>query len=98
MHGTEGVDHPTADASATLLYNRVGERITEAGESPLPDVIEASRNVLDFSLRVPLFQTLSARFDARNLLDADYLVTQGGVTRQSYRAGRVFAVGFNWTQ
>lgn len=90
--------HPSADASATLLFNRVGERISEAGESPLPDVIEQPRNVLDASLRLPLFSTLSARLDARNLLDADYVISQGGVTRQSYRAGRVFSVGFSWKQ
>jgi outer membrane receptor protein involved in Fe transport len=41
--------HPRSEASATLLFNRVGERITEAGESPLPDIVESSRNVLDAS-------------------------------------------------
>jgi hypothetical protein len=90
--------HPTTDASATVLFNRVGERITEAGESPLPDVVEQPRNVLDASLRFPLFRTLSARIDAKNVLDADYVISQGGVTRQSYRAGRVLSVGFTWKQ
>ncbi len=91
-------NHPTADLSATVLFNRVGERITEAGESPLPDIVEAPRNVLDASLRFPVVGTLSARVDARNLLDAPYLVTQGGVTRQRYTAGRVFTIGFAWQQ
>ena len=43
-------------STATLLFNRVGERIDAAGGTPLPDVIEQSRNVLDFSLR----QTISS--------------------------------------
>ncbi len=90
--------HPTADASATVLFNRVGERIVEAGESPLPDVVERPRNVVDASLRFPLLGTLSGRFDAKNLLDADYVIAQGGVTRESYRAGRVFSIGFSWKQ
>ncbi len=90
--------HPSGSASATVLYNRVGERIVEAGQTPLPDVIEQPRNVLDVSLRLPIAGSLSTRIDAKNLLDAAYLVTQGGVTRESYRAGRVFAVGFSWTQ
>src|SRR5690606_27986286 len=91
-------NHPHSEASATVLFNRVGERITEAGESPLPDIVEAPRNVLDLSVRLPLLQALSLRLDARNLFDAEYLVSQGGVTRESYRAGRVFSIGFAWQQ
>lgn len=91
-------DHPSRDVSATVLFNRVGARITEAGESPLPDIVETPRNVLDASLRFPLLGTLSAKLDARNLLDARYLVTQGDVTRHAYRAGRVFSIGFSWQQ
>ena len=89
--------HPVKEASATLLYNRVGERITEAGESPLPDVIEQPRDVLDFSLRLPVTGALSASMDVRNLLDSDHLVSQGGVVRERYRAGRVFSLGFAWS-
>ena len=90
--------HPTGKASATALFNRVGERITEAGETPLPDVIEQPRTVLDLSFRFPVAGGLSARLDARNLLDAPYRILQGDVIRESYRAGRVLAVRFSWTQ
>lgn len=90
--------HPQGNASATLLFNRVGERITEAGELPLPDVIERSRNVLDLSLRFPLLAGVSARVDAKNLLDAPYEIRQGGVIRERYTAGRVLTMGFSWKQ
>ncbi len=90
--------HPRSEASATVLFNRVGERITDAGELPLPDVVEQPRNVLDLSLRLPVFSTLSARLDAKNLLDAPYKIVQGSVVRESYLAGRVFSVGFSWRQ
>jgi outer membrane receptor protein involved in Fe transport len=90
--------HPSADASATVLFNRVGERITEAGEIPLPDIVERPRNALDASLVLPLFGGLNVRADAKNLLDARYRTTQGSVVREAYRAGRVFAIGFNWRQ
>jgi len=84
-------------ASATLLYNRVGERIVSAGADPLPDVIEKPRDVLDFSLRFPLFFSgLAGRLDGRNLLDARHLVTQGPVVRESYLTGRGFAFGVTW--
>jgi TonB-dependent receptor len=82
--------------SATLLVNRIGERIDAAGDRPLPDVIERARTALDFSLRFPLVSTLSGRFDARNLLDDPYKTVQGTVTRESYRAGRVAQLGLIW--
>ncbi|HEV8599536.1 MAG TPA: TonB-dependent receptor [Gemmatimonadales bacterium] len=90
--------HPSMDASATVLFNRVGERISEAGEIPLPDVLEQPRNVLDASVLFPLFGGLSTRADAKNLLDAPYRITQGAVVRHGYTAGRVFALGFSWKQ
>ncbi len=90
--------HPNADASATVLFNRVGERITEAGEIPLPDIVEKPRNMLDASVTFPLFATLGARLDGKNLLNARYLQTQGPAVREGYLSGRVFSIGFSWQQ
>ncbi len=95
-----GLTYSSSDGrvSATTLYNRVGRRIFAAALLPLPDVYEESRDVLDFSLRFPVLRGLSGRFDARNLFDAPYEVTQGSVTRDYYRAGRVFQLGLSWRQ
>jgi hypothetical protein len=82
--------------SATVLFNHVGERIVTASQRPLPVTHEAGRSALDISFRFPIAGALAGKFDARNLLDAPYLQTQGGVTRESYRSGRVFTVGLNW--
>ena len=82
--------------SATALYNVVGRRIFAASLLPLPSVYEESRNVVDLSLRFPVLGGVTGRFDARNLLDEPYEVTQGTVTRESYRAGRVFQLGLQW--
>ena len=82
--------------SATALHNVVGRRIFAASLLPLPSVYEESRHVVDLSLRFPVLGGLTGRFDARNLLDEPYEVTQGTVTRESYRAGRVFALGLQW--
>jgi hypothetical protein len=86
----------TGDASATLLYNVVGERIVSAAEAPLPDVKERPRNVLDLSLRFPVLARVGARFDARNLLDAPYRTFQGTALRESYHAGRILQFGLTW--
>lgn len=82
--------------SATLLFNRVGDRIDAAGDSPLPDVIDKARSVMDLSVRFPLMKGLSARADAKNLLDSPYVTSQGTVTRERYLAGRTFSVGLSW--
>lgn len=86
----------SGSTSATLLFNTVGARIIDAGERPLPDVKELTRNTVDFSLRFPVAGNFSGRFDAKNLLDAQYRITQGPVTRESYFTGRTIALGFNW--
>jgi outer membrane receptor for ferrienterochelin and colicin len=84
--------------SATALYNVVGQRIVSAAEAPLPDVYEHARNVLDVSLRLALTGTLSAKLDAKNLLDEPHQVTQGAVLREYYRSGRVLAFGISWNR
>ena len=83
-------------ASATVLYNVVGRRIYSASLLRNFDVYEEARNVLDLSLRFPLHGGLAGKVDLRNLLDEPYEITQGSVTRESYRAGRVFSLGVSW--
>jgi TonB-dependent receptor len=83
----------SGNTSATLLFNRVGERIEAAGDQPLPDVIQTPRNVLDFSLRFPIAGAVSGRLDAKNLLDAPFETVQGTVTRDYWKVGRVVQVG-----
>ncbi|MBA2440411.1 MAG: TonB-dependent receptor [Thermoleophilaceae bacterium] len=83
-------------ASATILYNVVGRRVFAASLLPLPSVYEQERHVLDFSVRFPIWQGLSAKLDGKNLLDSPYEVTQGSVTREYYKAGRTVAAGLTW--
>ena len=82
--------------STTLLFNRVARRIVSASQRPLPVTYEEARSALDLAMRVPLFGTLSAKFDAKNLLDEPYRQTQGTVTRESYYSGRIYTLGLNW--
>ena len=90
-----GLTYTTSDGttSATVLYNRVGERIDAAGESPLPDVIQKPRNVMDISLRWGFARSASLRADLRNALNAPYQTLQGTVVRESYLTGRTFTLG-----
>ena len=91
-----GITYATVSGatSATLLVNRVGDRIDAAGDRPLPDVVEQARNVLDFSLRFGLTESFGFRADARNILDSPFRVMQGTAVRELYRSGRVIQAGF----
>lgn len=84
---------PSRAGSATILYNRVGTRIAEAGETPFPDAEELARDVLDLSVRWPVGAGLTARLDAKNLLDAPYELRQGTVIRERYTVGRALQIG-----
>ena len=86
----------SGSTSATLLFNRVGDRIEAAGDLPLPDVVQQERNVMDFSLRFPVLGALSGRFDAKNLLDEPFESIQGTVTREYWKSGRTFQFGMIW--
>lgn len=86
----------SGSTSATLLFNRVGDRIEAAGDLPLPDVVQQARNVLDFSLRFPVAGAFSGRFDAKNLLDEPFESIQGTVTRDYWKSGRTFQFGMIW--
>jgi hypothetical protein len=89
-------ENSTGALSATALYNVVGRRITATGTKPTPDTYLEPRNMLDFSLRFPLWATTSAKLNAANLLNAEYKEVAGGITRLSYRTGRVFSLALSW--
>ena len=50
LNGGLNYSHPTYNFSTTLVYNRIGERIAAVGNGEIPDMYEAPRNVLDFSI------------------------------------------------
>jgi TonB-dependent receptor len=87
---------PGRRGSATVLYNVSGRRIYSAAEAPLPDIYEEARHLLDVSLRLDFTDAISAKLDAKNILDAPYEVTQGDVVREYYRSGRSLGFGVSW--
>ncbi len=83
-------------ASATVLYNVVGRRISSAAVTPITvDTYEQRRQQLDFSLRLPLTRGVDAKLDAKNLLDSPYEERQGDVVRYRYTTGRRLSLGFS---
>jgi TonB-dependent receptor len=80
------------DLTARLLYNYVGERISDVGVLGLPDVIEEPTEWLDFIL-IKNIGNWTMKFAAKNLLDEEVLFTQGGKNLQKYKEG--ISIGFS---
>ena len=86
------------EASATVLLNSVGRRITEVGLGGLPDAYEQSRTTLDLAVEYPLLGNATLRLEGENLLNAGTEIRQGELTRVQYRTGRSLSLGFSIRQ
>lgn len=99
--------------TATLLYNRIGERIYLVGDisagSGSPDILEAPRNLIDFQMSKKVLKKKGEfRFNVADLLNATqyfYQNTEGKMTFQkgadayrfTRRIGTTFSLTFNYT-
>lgn len=85
-----------AGFSTRLLFNYVGDRISDVGSNDAPDVVEQGRGTLDlvFSQRL---RRVNIRLNLENLTDTRYLFTQGTEEQRAYESGRMatLSVGFN---
>jgi hypothetical protein len=87
---------PTRGPSASLLFNRFGERIDAIGAQSLPDVYESARNQLDAVVEWPLLRGWRARVAASRLLGNVVEFTQGDDLLRSYDLGRSVSFGLSW--
>jgi hypothetical protein len=81
-------ERPAQGTTFSLLYNAVGPRITEVGTSKRPDIYEQPFHQVDFVATQKLFQTWTAGFKARNLLDPESKSTQGNQIVRTTKKGR----------
>jgi hypothetical protein len=80
-------------ATARLLYNFFGERISDVGSVGLPDIIEDSRGSLDLVVS-SRWRRLTVRFTAENLTNEAFTFTQSGLKQREYKLGRTAGVSF----
>ena len=84
--------------NATILYNSVGDRIFAAGVVPLPNIIEKSRHMVDFTLKAPVSDRANVKLDIRNILDARFRFMQGNLEREGYNVGRAISLGVSFVK
>ena len=86
--------------SASLIYNKVGERIAKVGFGGLGDVIELPRDQVDFNLSTKIYNGLSLKVAARDILAQDIKFIQktpnGDKPSEIEKRGQTFSVGFSY--
>jgi outer membrane receptor protein involved in Fe transport len=91
--------NPRLRSTARFSANYASRRISDVGTFQLPDIYQEGNVFLDFSYQYTFGekQKWSARFEAENLGNNDYLWTQGSFVQREYRLGRTFQIGLTYT-
>lgn len=69
---------PGCGCSATLLYNRIGERISLVGNNYIPDLYEKSRNVIDFQIAKKIGKNAELKLNLGDILHNPFIFYQNG--------------------
>lgn len=92
-------DHPEAGTRLGAYFSLSGDRVTAAGGSGVPDIVERPRPMLDLTFEQPLWTGAGLELEAGNLLDAEHLWEQSknGIThvQRSYHEGRSFSASLS---
>lgn len=97
---------PGGRTDANLMLNTFGKRVEGLDNQSAPPYYERARTELDASIGHRIWQGVSAKFAVKNLLDADYEVTQlqtsGDLAGQNVlvkrrELGRSFSLGFSYS-
>ena len=84
--------------STRLLFNYIGDRISDVGANQAPDIIEQGRGSLDLVLAQRI-RGLGIRLNLDNLTDSDYLFTQtltATETQRLFKLGRAAGLSFSY--
>ncbi len=86
--------------SASLIYNKVGERISRVGFANLGDIVELPKDQVDMNVSAKVSKHLSVKLAAKDLLNQDQRFIQrtleGDKTAEVRRTGRVVSLGLGY--
>ncbi len=86
--------------SASLVYNKVGQKILKVGFGGLGDVVEMPRDQVDFTVSQNITNDLTLKFAAKDILAQDYLTVQkapgGDKTSLRIKRGADLSLGFSY--
>lgn len=100
------IGYESDDIEATLLYNQVADFISAVGTtiavpgSPVPlvgpDFINNSQPSLDFIYKQRIFDNFKLGFNAKNILNPEMEITQGGIPVTAFHNGREYSLSLSW--
>lgn len=77
--------------SFNLLYNRIGERISEVGYQGYPDIYERGRDIIDFQISKKILKTKGElRLNISDVLNQKIIFYQNMNDKKTYQAGTDF--------
>jgi hypothetical protein len=85
--------------STRVLYNFVGDRISDVGANEAPDIVERGRGALDVVL-AQRWRGLTIRATLENLTDSEYEYTQSleiDRIQRLYKLGRSYTISFGYS-
>jgi hypothetical protein len=94
-------DNSELGLSSNLVYNKVGDRISQVGFINVGDIVERARDQVDFSFSKKIISELTLSFSAKDILAQDVVLMQkrpGKDTVEArYKKGRNFSFGISYT-
>jgi len=67
VNGGISYTDPKSDVAATLVFNRIGERIFAVGNGEIPELYEAPRNVLDLSISKKFYKKFEVKLTVSDI-------------------------------
>jgi hypothetical protein len=83
---------PSGGTSATLLFDLVGERLTQVGTRGFDDIYETTRQTFDASVEHRLFELVDLRFAVENLTNEPVQFALGDDQTLDYEPGRTLSL------
>lgn len=97
-----GIYYETSNGrfSTSLIYNRVGERISRVGFAGLGDIVELPRDQLDLALTAKVIKHLAIKWNAHDLFNQNHEYVQrtleGDKRAERRSLGRTVSLGFSY--
>jgi hypothetical protein len=86
--------------NSSIVYNKVGERITKVGSKDLGNILERPVDLIDFSISKNLLSSLIFKFTVRDILNQDRIWIQqspiGDKVSEVEKVGREVSVGLSY--
>lgn len=92
INGSLQYTTPSGIAGVAVLYNVVGERLTQVGVQGFDDIYEETRHTLDLTLDHRLMNAIDLKVSAENLTDSDIEFRLGDESTLHYSPGRSWSV------